>query len=153
MEANNQTEQTTQETTTQETVTQETTTQETTTTQNGNDGFTRVVRSKMGKFSVTPKISLDKFKNLFSNKTMSYFDKRGNQMEYDNEGVHKRYSEEITETNGKSRTRYVVIMKTYINLMGDMITFTWDNEEASFYTKFNHPDLSNFGGKMFWKNA
>lgn len=124
-----------------------------------NEGFTSVVKTKKGKYSVTPNLSFGNFKKLFENKVVTFYDKYGRENEFDNYGIIKRTSEEIKDKNGKPmtdekgnvRTKYTVYMKTYINLMGDVVMITWDNDEVSFYTKLGHPDLTNWGRKMYWK--
>ena len=57
----------------------------------------------------------------------------------------------VTDEKGVARVRHIVHIKTYVSLMGDILMFTWDNDEVSFYTKLNHSELPNWGGKMFWK--
>jgi hypothetical protein len=113
------------------------------------DGFTRVVRKKHGLMTITSKVAMDEFKGMFSQKLISFYDKKGRIIEFDNEGVCRRYTTEVSDSNGKTRTKYYVMIKTYISLMGDMVVFTWDNNEVTFTTKLNHPDLENWGGKMF----
>jgi hypothetical protein len=124
-----------------------------------NDGFTKVSRTKNGKISVTSQLSLANFYKLFSNKTITYYDKRGKKHEFDNEGIIKKYIEQvkdksgkvITDEKGNVRLKYTVHVKTYISLMDDIVMISWDNNEVSFYTKLNHHQLNNWGGKMYWK--
>ncbi len=124
-----------------------------------NDGFTKVNKVKKQKHLVISKLSLQNFQKLFSNKVITYYNKNGKKNEFDNFGVIKRTVEEVKDKNGNTilneaglpRTRYTVYMNTYISLMGDVVMVTWDNEEVSFYTKIGHPDLQNWGRKMYWK--
>lgn len=123
------------------------------------EGFTSVGRNKRGKHSVTPNLSYANFQKLFSGKVVTFYDKYGRDTEFENYGVMRRTSEEVKDKNGKLvtdekgtvRTRHTVYMKTYVSLMGDIVMFTWDDGEVSFYTKLNHPDLPNWGRKMYWK--
>lgn len=115
------------------------------------DGFTKVGKTKRPRIEVTPTITLDTFKYLFGNDKVVFYNKKGRQQEFENDGVCRRYSEEVKDSTGKLRTRHVVIIKTYLHLMGDRIMFTWDNDEVSFYTQLGHPDLDNWGGKMYWE--
>ncbi len=115
------------------------------------DGFTKVGKTKRPRIEVTPTITLDAFKRLFGNEKVVFYNKKGRQQDFENDGVCRRYSEEVKDNTGKVRTRYVVITKTYLHLMGDRIMYTWDNDEVSFYTQLGHPDLDNWGGKMYWE--
>jgi len=115
------------------------------------DGFTKVGKTKRPRIEVTPTITLDAFKRLFGNEKVVFYNKKGRQQGFENDGVCRHYSEEVKDNTGKVRTRYVVITKTYLHLMGDRIMYTWDNDEVSFYTQLDHPDLDNWGGKMYWE--
>jgi hypothetical protein len=127
--------------------------------QEPNDGFINIVKTKKGKYPVTQNLSFVNFQKLFSNKVITYYDKYGRETEFDNYGITKRTSEEVKDKNGNpllnekgdARTRHTVYMKTYISLMGDIVMITWDNDEVSFYTKLGHPELRNWGRKMYWK--
>lgn len=115
------------------------------------DGFIKAEKTKRPRIEVTPSITLDAFKCLFGNDKVVYYNKKGRQQEFENEGVCRRYSEEVKDSAGKVRTRYIVVTKAYLHLTGDKIMYTWDNNEVSFYTQLNHPDLDNWGGKMYWE--
>lgn len=123
------------------------------------DGFIDVAKCKNSRFETTPHLSLPDFQKLFSNKTITYYDKKGNKYEFENWGILKKTTEQmkdktgkvITDEKGTPRIKYTVHMKTYISLMGDVVMVSWDNNEVSFYTKLNHQDLSNWGKKMYWK--
>ncbi len=146
MESNNQTENSIQKEQQQEQQ-QEKQQQE----QVSTDGFTKVQKNKRPFIEVTPTITLDAFKQLFLNKKLVFYSKKGRQQEFENDGVCRRYSEEVKDSTGKVRTRHVVITKTYLHLTGDRIIYTWDNDEVSFYTQLGHPDLDSWGGKMYWE--
>lgn len=122
------------------------------------NGFKQIVRTKRGFKSVTTQLSLEKFQKLFSGETITYYDRRGKKQQIDNEGIVKRTSEERKDKNGKTevdengkpKIKYTVHVKTYFNMMGDIAMISWYNGEVSYYTKLNHPDLTNFGEKMYW---
>ena len=124
------------------------------------DDFTAVTSRKNGRFATTPHLSLSNFQKLFSNKSVIYYDKRGNKYDLENCGIVKRTSDQvkdkngkvITDENGNTRIKHTVHMKTYVSLMGDIVMISWDNNEVSFYTKLNHPELQNWGKKMYWKS-
>ena len=144
MEANNQTENSTQQQQQQQI-------SSTGVVEVSTDGFTKVLKNKRPRIEVTPTITLDAFKRLFGNEKIVFYNKKGRQQDFENDGVCRRYSEEVKDSTGKVRTRHVVITKTYLHLTGDRIIYTWDNDEVIFYTQLGHPDLDNWGGKMYWE--
>jgi hypothetical protein len=127
--------------------------------QTQNNDFVDVVKTKKSRYSVTPHITLDNFKGLFNNDMLIYYDKHGRDYEFDNLGVFRRITEEVKDKNGKPvldenknpKLKYTVYMKTYISLSGDVVMISWYDGEVSFYTKLAHPDLHNWGRKMYWK--
>ena len=117
--------------------------------QQENDGFVRVIRRKNSLITVSSKISMNEFRAMLSQKIISFYDKKGRNIDFDNDGIYRRYNSVVIDGNGKSRTRYSIAIKTYLHLMGDIVVFTWDNDEVTYTTKLNHPNLENWGGKMF----
>lgn len=102
--------------------------------------------------NVTPHILLDHFKGMLSSDKIVFYDKRGGKFEFDNMGVTSRRYVKVDDRNG-SRNKFVVSMKTYLHLMGDVVVMEWDNSEVKYTTKLNHIDLQNWSGKMYWKGT
>lgn len=123
------------------------------------DGFTKVVKKKNNNI-VVAECSLDKFKRVITDKVISYYDRRGKECEFENWGISKRLIEEVKDRDGKVvkdengnvKKRFIVYMKTYLSLVGDIVILTWSDNEVSYYTNLNHPELKNWGGKMYWKS-
>ena len=116
---------------------------------NGVADFNKVIFNNR---SVTPHILLDHFKEMLTNNKIVFYDKRGNKNEFDNMGISSRRTVKMEDKNG-TRNKYVVVMKTYIHLMGDVVVMEWDDDEVSYTTKLNHADLQNWSGKMHWKGT
>ena len=66
-----------------------------------------------------------------------------------------RYNGKIIKVEDKngSRTKYIVTMRTYLHLSGDLVIIEWDNSEVKYTTKLNHPELENWTSKMYWKGV
>jgi len=102
--------------------------------------------------NVTSHILLDHFKGMFSNDKIVFYDKRGKKEEFDNMGVVSKRYVKVEDRNG-TRNKFVVVMKTYLHLMGDVVVMEWDNSEVKYTTKINHEDLQNWSGRMYWKGT
>ena len=103
--------------------------------------------------NVTPHILLDHFKGMLSNDKIVFYDKRGVKNEFDNSGISSRKYVHVEDKRKEKRTKFVVVMKTYLHLMGDLVVMEWDNGEVRYTTKLNHEDLQNWSEKMYWKGT
>jgi hypothetical protein len=100
----------------------------------------------------TSQISLNEFMGLLTTNPMVYYNKRGKQHTFDNMGVASKKSVKVEDRTG-IRYKYIVVMKTYLHLMGDVVVFEWDNGEVKYTTKLNHPDLNNWSGRLYFDSV
>ena len=102
--------------------------------------------------NVTTHILLEQFKEMLTKDKVVFYDKKGRKSEFDNMGIFSRRTVKLEDKNGP-RNKFIVVMKTYLHLSGDMVTMEWDNTEVKYTTKLNHPDLENWSSKMYWKGT
>lgn len=136
-----------------------------------NEGFTEVKKNKFDN-KITEEIELNAFKKMVNNKMIYFYDKRGRKCEFENYGVVSSRTFEIkekvkeeakpesepktektekTEDKYTTRYKYVVSIRTYLQLEGDIVVMEWEKNEVKYHTKLNHPELKNWSSRMFWK--